>query len=399
MTLVTGRPGAAVVLAAVDDSVAAVAVARAAGETALTRGAQVVVFTAVGVLPEHRVLAGLGWIDEPESVAEDAEATLGRVRPMVDRLGVSYQIRVGVYMVRGGRWGRARQIASAIQRATDEAAALVVIGHTSNRRAARCSVAGRLLRRSTRDVLVLPVNLPVPRQRDAHSEPSPTRHSERVASWWLRAVAAWVVWGLWTAWLVGRLGRCRFGGWVIGTFLGPLSLPAILALAHADRRQPPAPLPLSHHSRPGAFRVLVSAADPAGLLADATAAHRHLVAGDPGVTLVVVDLAPTGPTLPSRPRDELDERLPAPCSALPKQPSTIPRGWCCSAHRAGRWPPNWAESTTAAPCSARTGWPGGRRALARLAVGATTPTLTAGRTRPAPPQTTPTWNHDPRSHP
>ena len=83
-------------------------------------------------------------------------------------------------------------------------------------------------------------------------------------SWWLVAVAAWVVWGLLTAWLVGRFGRCRFGGWVIGTLLGPLSLPAVVALARADRRQPPASMPVSHHSQPGALRVLVTAANPAG---------------------------------------------------------------------------------------------------------------------------------------
>lgn len=160
MTLITGRPDRAVVLAAVDDSAAAVAVARAAGEAALTRGARVVVFTAVGVLPEYRALAGLGWIDEPGSVAEDGEAILGRVRPVLDRLGVSYRTRVSAYVVRGGRWGRAAEIARAVRHAADaEGAALIVIGHTAERRHAHSSVSGRLLRRSTRDVLLVPVTV------------------------------------------------------------------------------------------------------------------------------------------------------------------------------------------------------------------------------------------------
>lgn len=161
MTPAAGQPPTGVVLAAIHDSVAAAAVARAAGETALTRGAQVVVFTAVGVLPEHRARDGLDGIDEPGSVAGDADATLGRVRPILERLEVSYRTRVGANAVRGGRWGRGHRIARAIQRgADDKAAALIVVGRTRGRRPARASIAGHLLRHSARDILVVPVPSP-----------------------------------------------------------------------------------------------------------------------------------------------------------------------------------------------------------------------------------------------
>jgi len=135
-----------------------------AGETALTRGAQVAVFTAVGVPPEHRARDGLDGIDEPGSVADDA--TLGRVRPILDRLEVSCRARVGAYAVRGGRWGRGRRIARAIQRgANEKAVALIVIGHTRGRRPAR---AGHLLRHSARDILVVPVPSPPSPARDCN---------------------------------------------------------------------------------------------------------------------------------------------------------------------------------------------------------------------------------------
>lgn len=154
----TDRPAAPVVLAAIDDSPAAVAVARAAGEAAQARDGEVVVFTAVGVLPEYHALAGLGWLDEPGSVADDADATLGRVRPVLAHLGVSYRARVGSYVVRGGRRSRTAQIARAVRHAADaDGAALIVIGHTPDRRSARSSVAGRLLRRARHDALVVPV--------------------------------------------------------------------------------------------------------------------------------------------------------------------------------------------------------------------------------------------------
>lgn len=229
-------------------------------------------------------------------------------------------------------------------------------------------------------------------------------------SWLLAALTAWVVWGLLTAWLVGRLGRCRFGGWVFGTFLGPLSLPAIVAMARADRRQPPAPLALSRHSRSGAPRVLVPAANAAGLLAAATAARRHLGAGDAVVTLAVVvdaDLAPTGPSLPPRLREELHDRLPAVFGAAEAALDAAPTerlvlfgapGWAVAAEL-GR------VDYRCAVLSAHR-WPGGRRALARLALGTTTPTLTAARTArrasrqtsPAP-STPPALVHTPRSIP
>lgn len=182
MTPATGRPHAAVVLAAVDDSVAAVAVARAAGESALARGAQVVVFTAVGVLPEDRALTGMDGIDAPGSVACDADAALGLVRPVLDRLGVNYRTRVGAYVVRGGRRGRARRIARAIQRgAESEAAALIVVGHASGRRSARSSVAGRLLPGSAREVLVVPLTSPSSPTAEAPTA-NPRRHDIASAS-------------------------------------------------------------------------------------------------------------------------------------------------------------------------------------------------------------------------
>lgn len=199
-------------------------------------------------------------------------------------------------------------------------------------------------------------------------------------TWWPVAVAAWLAWGLLTAWFVGRLGRCRFGAWVIG---GPLSLPAIVATALADRRQPPAPLPLSHDSPPGAPRVLVPAANPAGLLAAATAARRHLAAGDTVVTLAVVvdaDLAPTGPTVPPRLREELDERLPAAFHAAEAALGAAPSERLVLFGAPGRAIAaelGRVDYRGAVLSSHR--WPGGRRALARLALSAPVPTLTAGR--------------------
>ena len=154
MTLAAGRPRTEVVLAAVDDSVAAVAVARSAGETALTCGAQVVVLAAVEVPPEHPALAGPTGIDEPGPIAGDADATLGRARPMLDRLDVKYRTRVAAYVVRGGRWGRGRRIAYAVQRAADgEATAPIADGHALGRHPARWG----LLRRGAPDVLAVPV--------------------------------------------------------------------------------------------------------------------------------------------------------------------------------------------------------------------------------------------------
>jgi len=176
MSPATERLDAAVVLAVADDSVAAVAVARAAGEAALTCGREVVLFTVAGAHPEYRGPAGLGWIDGPGSVADDADATFGRVRPMLDRLGVSYRTRVDSSVVGGGRWGRGRQIAREIQRAAEgEAAALVVIGHPSGRRRARSSVARRILRRTTCDVLVVPVTTASSPARDTPTA-NPGRH-------------------------------------------------------------------------------------------------------------------------------------------------------------------------------------------------------------------------------
>lgn len=149
------------VLAAIDDTPAAIAVARGAGDAALALGGEVVAFTAVGVLPDFRSLAGLGWIDEPQSVADDAEATLGRVGPVLDRLGVAHRTLVGSYVLRGGRRSRVGQIARAVRRAAaGEGAGLVVVGHTPHRRPARSSVAARLLRGAAPDVLVVPTPTP-----------------------------------------------------------------------------------------------------------------------------------------------------------------------------------------------------------------------------------------------
>ena len=138
MTLAAGRPRTEVVLAAVDDSVAAVAVAK------------VVVLAAV----EHPALAGPNGIDEPGPIAGDADATLGRARPMLDQLDVKYRARVAAYVVRGGRWSRGRRIAYAVQRAADgEATAPIADGHALGRHPARWG----LLRRGAPDVLAVPV--------------------------------------------------------------------------------------------------------------------------------------------------------------------------------------------------------------------------------------------------
>lgn len=187
------------------------------------------------------------------------------------------------------------------------------------------------------------------------------------------------------------------------------ALPAVLSLARADRRQPPAPLPLSHHSRPGAPGVLAPAASSAGLLATTRAARRHLGAGDTVITLAVVvaaDLAPTGRTVLPRLRHELHERLPAVFSAAEAALDDAPTerlvlfgapAWAVAAEL-GR-----VDYRCAVLSAGR--WPGGRRALTKLALGATTPVLIAGRpVRPASaqpsaaPGTTRKLVHTPGSH-
>lgn len=46
-----------------------------------------------------------------------------------------------------------------------------------------------------------------------------------------------VAWGLVMAWLAGIMGKPRFGWWLLGTTLGPLSLAAFIGSLRRPRRQ------------------------------------------------------------------------------------------------------------------------------------------------------------------
>lgn len=129
-------------------------------------------------------------------------------------------------------------------------------------------------------------------------------------------------------------------------------------------------------------------------------------AGDRVITLAVVvaaDLAPTGRTGPPRLRHELHGRLPAVFSAAGGALDDAPaeglvlfgaRVWAVAAEL-GR-----VDYRGAVLSAGR--WPGGRRAPTKLALGATTPVLIAGRpVRPAcvqPSATTHKLVHTPGSH-
>ncbi len=152
---------ASVILAAIEDSPAAVPVARWAGEVARAAGGDIVVLVTQPVLPEIHGLAGMGWLDGSEAVEQEAAATVGRVRPVLERMGVAFRVEVRPCLARRWAAGRARQAAKALLRAArDIGADLIVVGHRPARRHMRSSVAARVVQRAGCDVLVVPLGLP-----------------------------------------------------------------------------------------------------------------------------------------------------------------------------------------------------------------------------------------------
>ncbi len=90
--------------------------------------------------------------------------------------------------------------------------------------------------------------------------------------------------GLLVAWLAGLLGRERFGWWVVGTALGPLSLAPLLSSVRAVRRAPLEPWVFGSDAAEGSPRVLAVAPTPAGLAAVVSALSRRLGWMTPRVT-------------------------------------------------------------------------------------------------------------------
>lgn len=170
---------ASVVVAAIEDSPTAVPVARWAGDVARATGGEIVVFVAQPVLPEIHGPAGMGWLDETEAVEQGAAATVGRVRPTLERTGVPFRIEVRPCLARRWAAARTRQAAKALLRAArDVGADLIVIGHRPARRHMRSSVAARVVQRAGCDVLVVPLGLP-PADVDEERRPDA---GERLAS-------------------------------------------------------------------------------------------------------------------------------------------------------------------------------------------------------------------------
>jgi hypothetical protein len=153
----------AVVLAAVDDSPVAPGVARCAADIALASKGTVVVFTAVPVLPRMHTTFDMGRIDERRVDEEDGAATVARVLPILDSLGVPYRIGTRPGVARWGRRVSPRDIARSIRRAARDAGAdLFVVGSRCTPWTTGSGVAARLTRRSRADVIVVPLQVPLP---------------------------------------------------------------------------------------------------------------------------------------------------------------------------------------------------------------------------------------------
>lgn len=143
-----------VVLTVVDDSPAAPAAARFAGEVARWIGGDVVVLAVVPV-PKTGRRSGIRRRSEvPPS--REAAAAVGRVRPVLDALKVGYRVERLACRAAPATPRRSRRVAAAVLGAVrDLAPVLVVVGHADGD-PAPWSVAGRLVARAEVDVLVVP---------------------------------------------------------------------------------------------------------------------------------------------------------------------------------------------------------------------------------------------------
>ncbi|MFA5786583.1 MAG: hypothetical protein WDA71_06310 [Actinomycetota bacterium] len=110
------------------------------------------------------------------------------------------------------------------------------------------------------------------------------------------ALAALAACGILTAWLAGRLGRSRFGWWVIGTFFGPLALPPLFTLVREARHHPLEPWLLGPPTTKGVPRVLAVSGSGTGLAAAAAAVSKRLGWMNPAVDLAIVADAEHGRT-------------------------------------------------------------------------------------------------------
>ncbi len=145
------------VLAAVEDSPDAVSVARWASQIARAGGGEVVVFVTLPVPPAIHGLAGLRWLDDAVMIEDEGAATVGRVRPVLERMGVPFRVEVRPCLARRSAGGRARQAAGALLRAArDVGADLIVLGY---RPVGGSSPAAQVIRRARCDVLVVPRDL------------------------------------------------------------------------------------------------------------------------------------------------------------------------------------------------------------------------------------------------
>jgi transcription elongation factor GreA len=160
-----GRPGP--VLAAVDDSNLAVAVARRAAEHARTSGRALVVVAVVPVADTRGLREGgqlLGGLDY-----EDALAIARRVGPTLDALAVAYQLEIRGYLAHGGPRRQARRIAATVLRvARQSGAEVIAVGQRRDQAPLGESVSARIAKGAPAHVLV------------SFAQPEPRRPAGRV---------------------------------------------------------------------------------------------------------------------------------------------------------------------------------------------------------------------------
>jgi transcription elongation GreA/GreB family factor len=147
-----GRPGP--VLAAVDGSNLAVAVARRAAEHARTGGRALVVIAVVPVADARGLREG-GQLPGGLDDHEDALAIARRVGPTLDALAAAYQLEIRGYLARGGPRRQARRIAATVLRvARKTGAEVITVGQGRDQGPSGMSVSARIAKGAPAHVLV-----------------------------------------------------------------------------------------------------------------------------------------------------------------------------------------------------------------------------------------------------
>ncbi len=114
--------------------------------------------------------------------------------------------------------------------------------------------------------------------------------------------------GVFVAWLAGRLGRERFGWWVVGTAMGPLSLVPLVGSVRAVRRVPLEPWVFGSSAEDVSPRMLAVASTPADLAAAVSTLHHRLGWMEPCVTTALSMAVECRLRKPS-PSDDLEREL------------------------------------------------------------------------------------------